>query len=155
MIMCGDGPLLAVCKDLSRLWQLEENIIFCGVVNTEELCKLLSKTRVFVQHSKIAEDGDSEGMPVAVLEALASGTPVISTLHAGIPECVRNGETGYVVAENDVDSMAKYMTASIDEPIPFHSMGMNARRLIQGDFTLEKSLESLRVVAENCIRKSQ
>jgi glycosyltransferase involved in cell wall biosynthesis len=94
-------------------------------------------------------------MPVAVLEALASGTPVISTLHAGIPECVRNGETGYFVAENDVDSMAEYMTASIDEPIPFHSMGMNARRLILGNFTLEKSLESLKVVAENCVGKLQ
>ena len=65
---------------------------------------------VFVQHSITdSHTGDQEGLPVAVLEAMASGLPVVATRHAGIPEAVVEGETGYLVEEGDIGAMAGHI----------------------------------------------
>src|SRR5262249_46852250 len=68
----------------------------------------MKKTHIFLQHSVVCPvTGDEEGVPVAILEAMASGLPVVSTLHAGIPEAVLDGETGFLVPEGDTQAMSK------------------------------------------------
>ena len=75
----------------------------------------MRQVRGFVQHSIVAPDGDSEGNPVAVMEAQLSGLPVVAT-RRGIPEVVRDGETGLLVSEGDVDGMAVAMRRLVLEP---------------------------------------
>src|SRR5207249_2345004 len=71
---------------------------------------LLAGADVFMQHSmRDPETGDEEGLPVAILEAMAHGLPVVSTVHAGIPEAVVDGATGRLSAEGDVDAMALHL----------------------------------------------
>ena len=107
--LAGDGPLLDCCKQLVRALRLEEVVEFLGVVSHDRVPTMMRSFRGFVQHSVTAPSGDSEGNPVAVMEAGASGLPVVSTKHAGIPDTVAHGETGLLSEEMDIDSMANHM----------------------------------------------
>ena len=71
--------------------------------------KLLLEANAFVHHSITASNGDAEGLPNAIIEAMAMELPVISTWHAGIPELIEDGVNGYLVKEKDVDTYVKRM----------------------------------------------
>ena len=119
--LAGDGPLLDCCKQLVRALRLEEVVEFLGVVSHDKVPAMMRSFRGFVQHSVTAPSGDSEGNPVAVMEAGASGLPVVSTKHAGIPDTVAHGETGLLSEEMDIDSMADHMALLARDPEPrFH-----------------------------------
>ncbi|SDC82940.1 Glycosyltransferase involved in cell wall bisynthesis [Algoriphagus faecimaris] len=104
----GDGPLLSICRDLAKSLHIKD-IEFSGVFNRKEIQNEMSNSFCFIQHSKRAENGDKEGTPVSILEAMAAGLPVISTNHAGIPEIVIDGQNGFIVEEGDVEAMAEKM----------------------------------------------
>jgi colanic acid/amylovoran biosynthesis glycosyltransferase len=114
--MIGEGPLLRVCKDLVRELDLTEPVTFLGAAAHRTVLAEMQAARAFVQHSVEAHDGDSEGTPIAILEAGACGLPVIATRHAGIPEVVVDGETGLLVDEGDVSGMAEHMGGSLRPP---------------------------------------
>jgi colanic acid/amylovoran biosynthesis glycosyltransferase len=107
--MVGTGPLFDEVKALISQLQLEKNVTLFGGLKAEQVKALFAKARCFVQHSVTAPDGDMEGTPVTILEAGSSGLAIVSTQHAGIKEAVINGETGYLVPEHDIESMAGYM----------------------------------------------
>jgi len=111
----------------------------------------MQKARCFVQHSVVASSGDSEGTPVGILEAGASGLPVVSTRHGGIPDVVIEGETGFLVAENDVDGMAQRMVQMATSPDLAGMLGHRARKHIQDSFSSERSLGRLWSIIESAI----
>jgi colanic acid/amylovoran biosynthesis glycosyltransferase len=79
-----------------------------------------------------AADGDTEGTPVAILEAQASGIPVVSTLHAGNPEIVDDGRSGFLVRERDVDSLAEKLFVLRENPSLRAEMGCAGRSIVTG-----------------------
>jgi colanic acid/amylovoran biosynthesis glycosyltransferase len=105
LVFIGEGDLLPICKDLCRSMKIQD-VTFLGILSPEEIVKEMERSFCFVQHSKRALDGDKEGTPVAISEALAAGLPVISTRHAGIPDIVRDGENGFLVEEGDIEGMS-------------------------------------------------
>jgi colanic acid/amylovoran biosynthesis glycosyltransferase len=109
LIIGGDGPLkseiLNTCKDLELCNEVE----FPGWISREQAVKLLNEADYFVHHSITATNGDQEGMPNAIIEAMAMELPVISTFHSGIPELVEDGVNGYLVKEKDIDTYALRM----------------------------------------------
>lgn len=143
LVMAGDGPLLNVCKDLVHYYKISKSVKFVGKITPIQHRKLLQESCLFVQHSKTAENGDSEGTPVAILEASAAGLPVVSTKHAGIPSVVTNGKTGYLVAENDIDAMAEKMIDIISNQEKAKLLGQNARAFVKTNFSLEKHIDIL------------
>ncbi|WP_162340644.1 glycosyltransferase [Cyclobacterium salsum] len=104
----GDGPLLSICKDLAESLHIKD-VSFTGVLNLNEIHNVITNSFCFIQHSKKAFNGDKEGTPVSILEAMASGLPIISTNHAGIPEVVIDGQNGFIVEEGDIETMAEKM----------------------------------------------
>jgi glycosyltransferase involved in cell wall biosynthesis len=92
-----------------------------------------------------------EGTPVAVLEASAAGLPVISTRHAGIPDAVIHGETGFLCAEHDVQQMAEYMMEVIENKALAKNVGQKGRALVRQEFTLEKHLKILSEAIKNTV----
>ena len=104
LLMIGDGPLLNACRDMSIGLGLGESVAFWGKRSSTEIQEAMRQARAFVQHSLVAGDGDSEGTPVAILEAGASGLPVVATRHAGIPDVVAENQTGFLVDERDVEN---------------------------------------------------
>lgn len=143
LIMVGDGELLGVCKNVSIALNLENNIEFKGVQNPKEIRNLLQESIAFVQHSIIAENGDSEGTPVSVLEAQAAALPVISTFHAGIPDVVANNETGFIVKEGDVEEMANFMIKVLEDKKLAAQLGQAGRERTKKYFSQEKHLKQI------------
>lgn len=146
--LAGDGPLLDCCKQLVRALRLEKVVEFLGVVNHESVPTIMGSFRGFVQHSVTAPSGDSEGNPVAVMEAGASGLPVVSTKHAGIPDTVAHGETGLLSEEMDIDSMSDHIALLARDPRLASRLGENARMRIQNFFSLEHSIRGLYDILE-------
>jgi colanic acid/amylovoran biosynthesis glycosyltransferase len=127
---------------------LEDEVRFLGVVNHDSVPALMHGFRGFIQHSVTAPSGDSEGNPVAVMEAGASALPVVSTRHAGIPDTVTHGETGLLSAELDIDSMANHMVLLARDPQLASRLGENARVRIQASFSMDRSIHGLHAILE-------
>jgi glycosyltransferase involved in cell wall biosynthesis len=141
--MIGEGPLLDECRALATALGIDEAVTFLGTQPPEVVQKEMRGARGFVQHSVEAANGDCEGTPVGILEAGASGLPVVSTRHGGIPDVVIEGETGLLVAEKDVSGMAQHMLTLVRSPELAGRMGQQARARIEEHFSNERSLTRL------------
>ncbi len=148
LIIAGDGELWNSCKNLAKYWNLEGNILFPGVISKEKYITYLSESIAMVQHSITAEDGNTEGTPISVLEASAAGLPVISTNHAGIPDVIQHKITGLLVEEHDVEGMTEHMLRLLNEPDLGKKLGKNGKRNIQQNFNLEKHIKVLNELVE-------
>ena len=141
--MVGDGPLLASARSLVIELGLQERVRFLGVCSQVRVAELMRQVRGFVQHSMVAPDGDSEGSPVAVMEAQLSGLPVVATRHAGIPEVVLENQTGLLVDEGDESAMAQAMSLLLLDPDLASRLGDGGRRRIKERFTIEHHLRQV------------
>ncbi len=102
----GDGPERARLEALISEWRLT-NVTMLGSLDHEHTRAEFRRADLYIQPSVTAESGDQEGIPVSLMEAQASGLPVVSTRHAGIPELVLDGETGLLLEENDHEGLAQ------------------------------------------------
>jgi glycosyltransferase involved in cell wall biosynthesis len=146
--MIGDGPLLDECKELAKTLRLDGAVTFLGAQPPSVVQEEMRGARCFVQHSVEASNGDCEGTPVGIIEAGASGLPVVATRHAGIPDVVIEKETGLLIDEHDVDGMAARMMEIVDQPKRADEMGKQARQHIRDQFSKEKSLSKLWTIIE-------
>lgn len=140
--MVGDGELLPVCKHIAESLKVS-NVEFAGVQTQDQIRAHQAESMMFVQHSVKAADGDEEGTPVAILEASAAGLPVVATRHAGIPDVVYHGKSGYLVDEGDVESMARHMVDVASDSTLARSLGDTGRLIIKENFNTEKYRNSL------------
>lgn len=152
--MIGDGALLPVCRDLAQHLGISENVVFRGVQLPAVVQAEMEKSIAFVQHSVIASNGDSEGTPVAVLEAQAAALPVISTYHAGIPDVVLHEQTGLLCEERDINSMAENMIRVLTEKGLAAKLGVAGRERIKKHFTMERHLSVLKQAIEAALQNS-
>ncbi len=143
LVMAGDGPLLQLCQELAQKLEITDSVEFAGVIDQDEAAARMKTARAFVQHSVTAESGDSEGTPVAILEAGAMGLPVISTLHAGIKDAVIHEQTGLLGPERDIDCMARHMIRLAKDPGLAAELGANARLRICSDFEINAGIDRL------------
>lgn len=144
--MAGSGALLNTCKNMVKAWGIEDKVHFLGIIKPEQTQIEMENALAFVQHSVVAENGDREGTPVAVLEAQAAALPVISTYHAGIPDVVINGTTGFLVQETDIVGMQEAMVKLIKNINLAKEMGAKGRERIKNEFTMEIYINKLRAV---------
>ena len=148
--------LYKACVQLVNSLDMQDVVSFPGVVTHEEIRKLMDGAFAFVQHSVTAPNGDMEGTPVSILEAAASGLPVISTFHGGIKDAVVHDRTGYLTAEGDIHAMAGYMSQLLDDPIRTRVMSKAARNHIALHYDQDKQLKKLHalLVAAQQTKKS-
>jgi glycosyltransferase involved in cell wall biosynthesis len=146
--MIGDGPLLEACRELATALAIDQAVTFLGIQPPEVVQREMRGARAFVQHSVEGANGDCEGTPVGILEAGASGLPVVATRHGGIPDVVIEGETGFLVAEKDVSGMATHMLTLVRSPELAGRMGQQARARIEGHFSNARSLARLWSIIE-------
>ena len=149
LIMIGDGPLWEACYQMTKSLQLVDSVDLAGVRSQSEVASAMQGARAFVQHSVQTQDGDSEGTPVSVLEAGASGLPVIATRHAGIKHAVIDSRTGLLVDEGDITGMAEHMTRLAKDPQLAADLGGAARDWIGSEYSMEKSIGRLWTIIES------
>ncbi len=141
LILIGNGKLKNTCLNLVRYLKIEHAVVFKGVCKMDEILLILNESLAYVQHSIIADNGDTEGTPVAIMEASASALPVISTYHAGISDVIIDEETGILVTEHDVEAMANAMIRLANNTDLAKQMGIKGRKLIKSNYRLTHHME--------------
>ncbi|MFZ4542776.1 MAG: glycosyltransferase family 4 protein [Saprospiraceae bacterium] len=109
LILAGDGAERHSIVNQIKLLAIDNYVKFVGIVDRLEASSLMNDAHAFLHHSVTSSIGDKEGIPTAIMEAMAMELPIISTFHAGIPELVEDGVNGLLVNERDVDAYAEAM----------------------------------------------
>ena len=150
LTLIGDGPLKDKITSLINSSDFSHDIKMLGNLSQALVKEQLNNADIFLQHSITANDGDTEGSPVAIAEASASGLPVISTLHAGIPELIKNNISGFLVEEQDYHKMAKKMLVLAKDKTMRDKMGQAGREHMLKYFNTPKQVSKL----ENVLLKA-
>jgi glycosyltransferase involved in cell wall biosynthesis len=146
LFVIGDGPFLEPMRQYIRAVKLEDCVHLLGALSHVEVKRHLSDADLFLQHSVTAEDGDEEGLPVSIMEAMAASIPVVSTRHAGIPELVTDGLTGFLVEPGDSSDMADRGAELLTDDALRSKMGDAGRRAVADKFSADRSISELRAV---------
>ncbi len=128
LLMIGNGYLFNDVIDLVSKFKLDGNVKLTGEQNHNQVLRYLKNSKIYVQHSVTSVDGDQEGFPNSIVEASALGLPVVSTVHAGIPEIILNGQSGFLVQEYDYMMMAEKIIQLLSNEklrIQFGNFGRN------------------------------
>jgi glycosyltransferase involved in cell wall biosynthesis len=140
LVLVGDGYLKGKIEELVNRMGLDNKVIFPGAVNHKRVNNFMKKADVFLHHSITSSEGDKEGIPNVIMEAMATGLPCISTIHAGIPELIKDGINGFLVEERDVESYIQKMIKLVSSPSNFSN---KARSTVESDFNLYLQNEKL------------
>jgi colanic acid/amylovoran biosynthesis glycosyltransferase len=149
--IAGDGPLREKLESLARELGVAERVRFLGAVAHDAMPGMLQQSHIFALPSVTAGNGDQEGMPVSIMEAQASGLPVLSTCHSGIPELIEDGTSGYLVAERDTAALADRMMYLVDHPELWPLMGAAGRRIVEEKYGLDAMIEKLLGLYRNLV----
>jgi colanic acid/amylovoran biosynthesis glycosyltransferase len=140
----GAGELLPAVRQFIRAFNLGERVTLHGGRPHGDVQRLMNEADVFVQHSVAdPETGDEEGLPVAILEAMAKSLPVVSTRHAGIPEAVVDGSTGYLVDEWDSVAMGEKIAILARDPGRRRHLGIAGWEHAKKHFTWDRERADL------------
>ena len=137
--ICGDGPLRqTIMHQINQLF-LTEEVELIGKITPLQAKEYLLKSEVFLHHSVTSGEGDQEGIPTAIMEAMAMGIPIISTYHSGLPELVSNNKNGILVEERNID---EYVTA-LEKILEFNSFIPESVEKIKKSFSLVRHKSDL------------
>ena len=135
LTIAGEGPQLAELQSLARELHLAKAIDFAGFVSQEKLRELFYNAHIFLHPSETGRDGNQEGVPNSMLEAMASGLPVFATRHGGIPEAVENNVSGILVNERDHGALADGLIEIAKSPDRLRTMGCLASESVARNFS--------------------
>jgi colanic acid/amylovoran biosynthesis glycosyltransferase len=141
--IAGDGPERSSLERLIAELGVASNIRLLGWQERTEVLRLLGQANIFLAPSVTSRDGDQEGIPVVLHEAMALRLPVISTQHTGIPEVVQDGKSGFLVAERDIDGIADRLSQLLKHPEAWWEMGQQGRKHVEEFNNLDKQNDRL------------
>jgi colanic acid/amylovoran biosynthesis glycosyltransferase len=127
----GDGPLREDLQQLIQELDIGDRVKLLGWKQQKEVAEILNNADILLAPSVTSKDGDQEGIPVSVMEAMAMGLPIVSTQHSGIPELICNGISGFLVPERDVDALAEKLGYLIEHPEVWLEMGQAGRAQVE------------------------
>jgi colanic acid/amylovoran biosynthesis glycosyltransferase len=151
LFIAGKGPLQPELEMLAGGLGIARDVHFVGFLSQQKLHELYANAHLFVHPSEISPNQDQEGVPNSVLEAMATGLPVVATRHGGIPEAVDHGRTGFLVAEEDHVGLANAMQLIVSSPVLLQEMGVRAHATIKERFEQETQIDHLESFYEAAI----
>ncbi|MGI8438006.1 MAG: glycosyltransferase [Chthoniobacterales bacterium] len=141
--IAGEGPLRAALGQLAAELQIGSRITFAGFISQVQLRELFYQSHLFLHPSETGADGNQEGVPNAMLEAMASGLPVFATRHGGIPEAIENGISGMLVAERDDDALAQALLQLADQPAQLTALAQRGAEAVAEKFETRAQVRQL------------
>mgnify|MGYP006427646729 CR=1 FL=1 len=144
LTIAGGGPLIGATEKRIRSLNLGGHIDCLGAVPHAKVQELMQTCHLYTQHCKTAPNGDQEGQGVTFVEAQASGLPVITTRHNGIPDVVIDGKTGYLVEEGDTEAMAERIAYLAKHPEKWSDLGQAGRAHVEANFDLSKQIKKMK-----------
>jgi len=141
-IICGQGGLAQEVEKIIKAKDLEANVKLTGWIPHEDVPRYLNELKLLVFPSF------TEGLPNALLEAMACGTPVLATRVGAIPDVIKDGETGFLLKSNDPEHIADRIVELLSKPELLEKVSVNAYNYVRENFSYEKTLEAWRKIFE-------
>jgi len=146
--IAGVGPQRRALEKLIGRLHLADNVKLLGARPNDQLTELFSRSCVFLMPCIKMPDGDMDGIPVAMMEAMACEVPVVSTSISGIPELVKDGLTGRLAPEKDADALAQILTELLEDMEKIKRLGKAGRERVLKDFCILENAAKLRELIE-------
>jgi glycosyltransferase involved in cell wall biosynthesis len=137
LTIAGEGPLLDDLQKLARELSIDERVSFAGFISQKELRDIYYGSHIFLHPSQTGHDGNQEGVPNSMLEAMVSGLPVFATEHGGIPEAITNGVSGVLVPERDHETLAQALLKAANDPVFLSRIARTGAEFVRENFDLQ------------------
>uniref|UniRef100_A0A7V4G938 Colanic acid biosynthesis glycosyltransferase WcaL n=1 Tax=Desulfobacca acetoxidans TaxID=60893 RepID=A0A7V4G938_9BACT len=144
LTLAGDGRQRRCLKRLIRGCNLEDRVHLPGFVRHREVPRLLARADVFVMPSVVRKNGDRDGIPNVILEALLHEVPVVATAVNGIPEVIRAGETGWLVPQRNPQALAAALDQALQDPAAARRLARRGREVVLNRFDSRKNYGRLK-----------
>lgn len=153
LTIIGDGPLKGELRELAKALGVQHLIRWLGYQPHDVFLREALDAHLFLSPSVVAADGDTEGgAPVAIIEAQATGLPILATTHADIPEVTRPDQSAFLVAERDVDALEVRLEHLVDHPELWGPMGQAGRRHVMAEFNASEQGKRLELIYREVMR---
>jgi len=136
LTIAGEGALLDELK-------IEKRVLFTGFISQEQLRDIYYRSHIFLHPSQIGRDGNQEGVPNSMLEAMASGLPVFATEHGGIPEAIESAVSGVLVPEHDHEALSRALLSATQDLIFLSGIARSAAEVVRKNFDLRTQAQRL------------
>ncbi|MGE4178436.1 MAG: glycosyltransferase [Limisphaerales bacterium] len=147
----GSGELEGALRRQVAELGLADRVDLSGALPQGEVIRRVGSAAVFAAPCVVGRDGNADGMPTVLLEAMALGTPCVATDVTGIPEVVRSGETGWLVRQGDADGLAHALRELLRDGVLRSRLASEARALVESEFDIRRNAEVLRGVFREAV----
>ena len=153
--IAGEGPLLDDLRETARQLGVGRQVTFVGFLSQPQLRQLFYESHIFLHPSETAADGNQEGVPNSMLEAMATGLPVFATIHGGIPEAIENGVSGVLVPEGDAAALARELIRLTGQPDVLSRIAFRGAEEVAAKFEQRAQIAKLEEYYFEVMRASQ
>jgi colanic acid/amylovoran biosynthesis glycosyltransferase len=143
LTIAGEGPLLPELQKFAGELGITDRVSFTGFVSQEQLREIYYRSHIFLHPSQTGRDGNQEGIPNSMLEAMATGLPVFATEHGGIPEAIENGVNGVLVPERHDEALARALLSAAQDPGFLSRIGHAGSNAVRKIFDLSTQAQRL------------
>lgn len=152
LVIAGEGPMKdGLVRRIDEL-SLGNQVTLAGFLNQDDLRRVYAESHIFIHPSELAADSNQEGIPNSMLEAMASGLPVVATRHGGIPEAVQEGLDGLLVRERDEPALCEALLKLTSQPDLWRQMGKQASRSVAENFEQGQQIVRLEAAYGEALR---
>jgi glycosyltransferase involved in cell wall biosynthesis len=143
LTIAGEGPMLGELKELTRKLKIDNRVSLPGFVPPEKLREIYYASHIFLHPSETGSDGNQEGIPNSMLEAMATGLPVLATNHGGIPEAIENGVSGILVPERDYEALSHALLEAVKDRDLLARLARNGANVVAQKFDQQNQVRRL------------
>src|SRR5437762_7906807 len=153
LTIAGEGPLLPELQKFARELGVTDRVSFTGFVSQEQLREIYYRSHIFLHPSQTGRDGNQEGIPNSMLEAMATGLPVFATYHGGIPEAIENGASGILVPERDHEALSHALLEAAQDRQLLVRLARNGANAVAQKFDQKNQIRRLEEIYLGMIGK--
>ncbi|HYR58922.1 MAG TPA: glycosyltransferase [Chthoniobacteraceae bacterium] len=151
-VIAGTGPMREKLAVLAAELRVFEAVDLRGFLSQAQLAELYAESHIFLHPSEMPPDQNQEGVPNSMLEAMATGLPVVATTHGGIPEAVAHERTGLLVPERDHEALAAALETITADSERLYILGQAAARAVREEFEQGRAIEKLEEIYDEARR---
>ena len=153
LTIAGEGPMSDELQELTRKLKIDDRVSLPGFLSSEKLREIYYASHIFLHPSETGSDGNQEGIPNSMLEAMATGLPVFATDHGGIPEAIENGVSGILVPERDHEALSEALLKSVKDPDLLARLARNGAKAVEQKFEQKNQIRRLEEIYLGMIGK--
>jgi colanic acid/amylovoran biosynthesis glycosyltransferase len=143
LTIAGEGPFFSELQKLARELNIAAHVSFTGFISQEQLREIYYRSHIFLHPSQTGSDGNQEGIPNSMLEAMATGLPVFATEHGGIPEAIQSSVSGILVPERHHEALAQALLDAAQDPGFLSRIARNGAETVRQKFDLSTQAQRL------------